>query len=198
MITRLILIRHGTTAWNQQQRYCGCRDIGLSKAGRLQVRRLHYKLQGIKFEGIFSSDLKRAIQTAKIIFKDKKITKLRGLREINFGVIEGLRHSEILRIYGAAYTKWLKRPFRNHLPKAEQMGDFRRRVQAAISVIVRKSRGKTVAVVCHGGTIGVLVSSIVNKMDFWQYVPKAASVTVVESRNGKLRLIKFNDTVWEK
>lgn len=194
MITRLILIRHGTTVWNQEKRYCGCRDVGLSVEGRLQAKKLRRKLKGIKFDCILASDRQRALQTARIIFKGRAIIKVRGLREINFGVLEGLRHKEILRIYGAAYVKWLKSPFRNHIPKAEELGDFKKRVQRAISGIIDKNSGKTVAVVCHGGTIGVLVSGILKTKDFWRYVPKATSVTVLEYAKGRVSLIKFNDT----
>jgi broad specificity phosphatase PhoE len=70
---------------------------------------------------------------------------------------------------------------------------FKKRVVTAINKIVRDNAGKTVAVVCHGGVIGVLMSSFKKSRDFWRYVPKAASITIIEYKKGKPRIKKFND-----
>ena len=194
MATRLTLIRHGITEWNQKKRYCGCRDIGLSREGRLQARRLARKLGAIKFDQVYSSGKKRALQTAGIVFKRVKIFKVSALGEINFGVMEGLRHQEIMKKYPSVYKKWLDDPYQNCIPRAETMEAFKNRVNLAIKKIVRLNTGKDLAIVCHGGVIGIFVCSILKKKNFWRYVPKATSLTVVEYRKGKPRIIKFNET----
>jgi broad specificity phosphatase PhoE len=193
MLTRIFLIRHGTTSWNKQRRYCGCRDISLCDEGKAQARKLHGQLKGISFDAIYSSDRKRVLQTCRIVFNKTKPTRLSALREINFGVLEGLRHSQIMQKYGQLYENWLKDPYKNNLPKAEPMPVFKRRVRTALTKIARINRGKTIAVVCHGGVIGVYISSIKKSRDFWRYVPKATSVTVVEHKRGKPLIRKFND-----
>ena len=193
MATKLILIRHGITSWNKQKRYCGRLDVGLSRQGRGQAEKLARTLKGLPVDKIYCSDKKRALQTCRIIFAGTKFSKEKGLREINFGMLEGLRHKQIMKKYGAVYENWIKDPYRNHIPKAEKMQDFKKRVCACINKIARHNPDKTVALVCHGGVIGIFVSSIHRSKNFWHYVPKATSVTVVKYNNGKPRIAKFNN-----
>ncbi|MFA5156407.1 MAG: histidine phosphatase family protein [Candidatus Omnitrophota bacterium] len=180
MNTRLVLIRHGITAWNKEKRYCGRIDVGLSREGKRQAKKLASALKGIGFDKIYSSDKKRALETCRIVFGKSKFTKVKGLREINFGVLEGLRHKAILKKYGALYENWVKDPHRHHIPKAEKLRDFKERICGQINQICRANPDKTVAVVCHGGVIGIFVSSLLKSRKFWQHIPKPASVTVVE------------------
>ncbi|MDD5692027.1 MAG: histidine phosphatase family protein [Candidatus Omnitrophica bacterium] len=191
MGTKLVLIRHGITEWNKQRRYCGCRDIGLSEQGKTQVLRLRNKFKGFEFDKIYCSDRKRALETRAILFGKRDFVKMEGLREIDFGVLEGLRHDEILKKYSKLYKKWLADPYKGRIPEAEPMRLFKKRVQGAIKKILQANRGKTVAVVCHGGVIAIFVSSLLKSRNFWRYVPSAASVTIIEHRGKGVPL-------WEK
>ena len=186
MVTRLFLIRHGITEWNKQGRYCGCKDVSLSREGRRQVVKLRNKLKDISFDRIYCSDRKRALQTEEILFGKISFTKVKGLREIDFGVLEGLKHGVIMKRYSKVYKEWLADPYKGRIPKAEAMQAFKKRVMGTIKKIIRLNRGKTIAVVCHGGVIGMFVSSILKSRNFWGYVPPAASVTLVESDKGKI------------
>ena len=192
MITRLILIRHGITDWNRQKRYCGRKDISLSSEGKIQAAKLRRRLRSVSFDRVYSSDRKRAMQTARIIFKGFKITRIKGLKELNFGMLEGLTHEEIMKRHALIYQKWLRDPFRNHIPGAEAMGVFKKRVNAAIKKIARFHPGETIAIVCHAGTIAIYVYSILKGRNFWRYVPSAGTITVVEYKNGKPK-IKHRD-----
>lgn len=194
MITRLVLIRHGTTEWNKLGRYCGYKDISLNSQGRAQSARLRNAFKDFKFDRIYSSDRKRALQTSRIIFNGSRITAVGALREINFGVLEGLSHQEIMKKHAGDYKKWLKNPFRNCIPGAEPTNVFKKRVHAITKKITCLNRGRTVAVVCHGGVIGMFVSGILKNKNFWRYVPSAASVTIVKYGKGKPQIEKFNDT----
>ncbi|MDD5729529.1 MAG: histidine phosphatase family protein [Candidatus Omnitrophica bacterium] len=193
MITRIFLIRHGVTSWNRQRRYCGRIDVGLSREGKEQARKLRGQLEKIIFDRIYCSTKKRAQATCGIIFPGRKFTKVLALREINFGALEGLRHDEIMEKYGKVYENWLKDPYKYNIPGAEPISAFKKRINAAVKKIIGLNAGKTVAVVCHGGVIGIFVSSLLKSGDFWKYVPKATSVTVVEYKKNKLSLKKFND-----
>ncbi|MFA6129642.1 MAG: histidine phosphatase family protein [Candidatus Omnitrophota bacterium] len=192
MLTKLILIRHGVTQWNKQKRYCGCRDIGLSSHGKIQAMKLRKRFNGFEFDKVYCSDRKRALQTRTILFGKRDFIKVEELREIDFGVFEGLRHDEILEKYPKLYKDWLADPYKGRIPEAEPMRVFKKRVHAAIKKILQANRGKTIAVVCHGGVIGVFVSSILKSRSFWKFVPSPASVTVVEHNKNKLSLKKFN------
>lgn len=193
-MTRLVLIRHGVTKWNKEKRYCGHKDVGLSNKGRTQVKLLSKRLNAARFDKVYCSNRKRAIQTARILFKRGRIIPRWGLREINFGVLEGLRHEEIMEKYAALYKKWLNDSFKNNIPNGEPMNAFKKRVDTALWNIVRSNPNKTIAVVCHGGVIGIFVNSILKSRNFWRCVPSPASITVVEYKKGKPGLKKFNDT----
>lgn len=194
MVTQIVLIRHGMTEWNKRGRYCGYKDVSLSSQGRAQAERLHKALEDFEFDRIYSSDRKRALQTARIIFNGASIIERTALREIDFGVFEGLTHKEIMKRHADVYGKWLKDPFKNCIPEAEPIAAFKKRVQAAIVKIARANCGKTVAIVCHGGVIGVFVSGIIKNKNFWNHVPSAASMTIVEYKRGRPQIEKFNDT----
>ena len=194
MLTRLVLIRHGITRWNLQRRYCGHNDIPLSWEGKKQARKLRQDLKGVKFDRIYSSVKSRAFQSCRIIFPGSKFTKVRALQEINFGVLEGLYHEVIMKRYGGLYRKWIKDPYNTHIPGLERMQDFKKRVNTAIKNILRLNTGKTIAVVCHGGVIGIILSSILKSRDFWRYVPAAGTISVVDYKNGKAAIIQFNKT----
>jgi len=195
MQTTIYLIRHGVTGWNKKKKYCGYIDVPLSKEGTEQARKLARRIKSVKIDAVYSSNLKRAMRTAQIVFgKTRKIHVIPDLQEINFGVLEGLNHDEILKKYGVIYTKWLHDPYKNHIPKGENINSFQKRVTNAINKIAAANRGKTVAAVCHGGTISVFVTGILKKKDFWKYVPHSTSVTVVEYKNRKPGIKLFNCT----
>jgi broad specificity phosphatase PhoE len=90
-----------------------------------------------------------------------------------------------MKKYHMVYKEWLADPYRGRIPRAETMQVFKKRVMGSMKKIIRLNRGKTVAVVCHGGVIGMFTSSILKSRNFWGYVPKAASVTVIKYKNGK-------------
>lgn len=193
-MTRLVLIRHGATEWNEQGRYCGRKDIGLSRRGKAQIKKLGRSLKAVTFDKVYCSDLRRALQSSRIIFNRTRIVKIKGLREINFGALEGMRHKDIMQKYGKDYENWIKDPRRNRILKTESMPVFKKRVLSAINRIVFLNSGKTVAVICHGGVIGMFVGSLKKSGDFRRYMPAAASMSVVECKNGKFRIKKFNET----
>ncbi len=194
MKTRLYLIRHGITRWNATRRYCGWKDVPLSSDGKAQALRLRTILDGVSFNRMYASDRRRAIQTARILFPRARITKRKGLREINFGVFEGCTGEELSRKYGSVYRRFLRSPFDCRIPRAETLPAFRRRIAAAIKSIVAANEGTTVAVVCHGGAIAVLLSALAKQRVFWRFVPQPASVTIVEYDNGSARMTRFNET----
>jgi broad specificity phosphatase PhoE len=195
MRTKLILIRHGATDWNAQKKYCGYKDVPLNADGRKQARMLRIRLSGIPIDVVYTSDLKRAVRTARLALGAAKMIKVKELREINFGVLEGLSHDQIMKKYPIPYTKWLKDPFKKHsIPQAESMPAFQKRIAKALKKILASNPGKTIAVFCHGGTISVFFTGILKKKGFWRYVPKSTSVSIVEYSDNKPRIKLFNCT----
>ena len=193
MKVRLILIRHGLTKWNLEKRYAGFTDLPLSSRGLSQARRLKRRFKGKLVDKIYVSDRKRAIQTARIIFSRRRVKRVAGLREINFGILEGLTYQEILNKHPLIYSRWLKNPFTVAIPRGERLADFKKRVVNAFNSIISLHPQLTVAVVCHGGVISIFLNHLMNSKDFWKNIPKAGSVTVIEYNRQRARVVLFND-----
>lgn len=192
MTTKLYLIRHGITQWNMLGRYCGYKDVNLSKKGAEQAGKLAVGLKDIRFDSIYCSDRKRALQTKNILFGGRKFTRAGELREINFGAIEGLNHDQIMKKYPQAYKAWLNDPYKGRIPEAETLQAFKKRVLGEIKKILALERGKSVAIVCHGGMIAIFISSILKNKKFWSYVPRPASVSVVDYTGNKFKIKQFS------
>lgn len=194
MATRLILIRHGQTDWNLEKKYCGSMDIELNRRGRRQARCLRKRLKAEVIHKVYSSDRKRALETAKIIFRTKRPEKLADLREMHFGIFEGLTYKEIMKSHPAIYKRWLEDPSSVPIPEAEALNDFKKRVERAFKKIVCLNRNKTIAAICHGGTISIFISAILRKNDFWKQIPHTASLSIVEYRGSKPEIRLLDDT----
>lgn len=193
MTTKLILIRHGATKWNLEKRYTGFSDLCLHYTGIEQAKLLCKRLKNEVIYKIYSSDRKRAIQTAKIIFKDRKIHKSANLRELHFGIFEGLNYKEIMEKYPVIYRKWLDNPFYINIPKGEKIKDFRKRIINSIKKIISANNGKTIAIVSHGGAISIFINHILKSKNFWKTIPGSASLSIVEFNNNKFKIKNLND-----
>lgn len=89
----LWLVRHGQTTWNAQHKIAGWSDVPLTELGREQASGLQAKLRGHSFEGVWASDLQRAIETARLAYGEPRIDA--RLRELNFGEFEGMTWEEL-------------------------------------------------------------------------------------------------------
>ena len=193
MTTKIILIRHGQTDGNAKKQYCGMLDLGLNQNGRLQVEKLGCRLKKDSIQMIYSSDRKRALESARIIFKGRRINKIAGLREINFGIFEGKNHQEIRETNADIYDRWLIDPYNTAVPESENLPDFQERVTRALEKIILANANKTVAIVCHGGTISIVLSRINGSKNFWELIPGSASLNIIEYVNSKAKITLFND-----
>ena len=193
MATKLFLIRHGSTEWNVKKKYCGFVDIALNKKGMTQAKRLHKRLKNETVHKVYSSDRKRAIQTAGIVFKDYDIEKVADLREMHFGIFEGLTYKEIMKKFPRDYKKWIENPFESVIPSGESLNILKKRVVRAFKKIILRHHNQTVAVVCHGGAISAFINHILESKDFWKHIPQSASLSVLEIKNRKIKINNFND-----
>ncbi|MGD0751060.1 MAG: histidine phosphatase family protein [Anaerolineales bacterium] len=151
-MTELCLVRHGQTDWNLQGRYQGQSDVSLNQNGLAQARTLARQIQGQTFAAIYSSDLKRAKETALIIATAMHLPVIfdARLREINQGEWEG----QLVDIIRARYENlWQKRsvdPASLRPPGGETVGELAERIQAALDDIVHLHPGLSVLIVSHG------------------------------------------------
>lgn len=94
----LWLVRHGQTTWNLEGRLTGWTDVPLTAWGQQQARALAPWLAQTTFDGVFSSDLSRAIQTARLAYGEPQEVSA-ALRELEFGQLEGLKWAELPEVY---------------------------------------------------------------------------------------------------
>lgn len=157
--TEILLIRHGETDWNLERRLQGHLDIPLNPEGLRQAEALARHLDGVALDGIFSSDLQRAKQTALPLARRLGIdvTIERGLRERCYGALEGLRYPEAAERYPAAYAALMARDLDARFPAgvhvAETVREFSQRtVDTLLRLLTSASFGR-IAVVTHGGVL---------------------------------------------
>lgn len=192
---KLILIRHGETNYTALGKYCGHKDIPLNKKGMVQADRIWLKLKKTKVDKVYSSDLKRTLQTAKIVFKDKEIFKKKDLREIDFGRFCGLTIKETFRLYPKIYKVWLNKPLDVKMPEGESVADFTKRVLRCFRSISNQNLKKTVAIVSHGGPIRIILLNLLKLgIDrFWDIEQDVAAVNIIEFQNRVPKILKINN-----
>lgn len=156
--TRLLVIRHGETAWNHDHRIQGALDIGLNEAGRAQALLLAQALVEEPLDAVYASDLVRARDTAAAVAEVRGLP-LRldaGLRERRFGIFEGRSFTELEQLYPADTLRWRRRDPDFGPEGGERLVDFYERCVGALARIAAAHRGGSIAVVSHGGVLDCL------------------------------------------
>lgn len=162
-MTRIILIRHGETDHTLAGKYCGASNPPLNARGLRQAGKLRSGLVGIDIEKVYSSDLKRAVQTAAEVFGGRPVEETRDLGEMNFGIFEGLKHDEIMQKQADLYGRWIHSPLTVRIPGGESLEDVSNRVNRKLASFINKHPGKTIAAVSHGGPIRIILCGILNR-----------------------------------
>lgn len=180
----IYLIRHGETEKNTLKKYYGNLDVGLNERGKLQCEYLKEKLKNIEFGKIYTSNMKRAIETANIIFDNRKeyIVKDERLNEMNMGDFEGKSYEELEKLYPKEWKDWCDNWKESSPPKGESYKMFYSRVKDFMEDIL-KEEDNNILIVAHGGVIKSIYTYILGgDFDiFWK----------VSSRNAELSLIKY-------
>ena len=157
--TEIILIRHGETEWNSQQRMQGHSNSDLSSVGQVQIQALGQWMKNAPFDHIYSSDSLRAKQTAEAItqFSGHELKIDLRLREKNLGVFEGLtseeareRHPEVFRLFKTAGSKYV-------IDEGESTQQLQDRALEIVNEIRIKHPEERVLLVTHGGFIRVVM-----------------------------------------
>lgn len=155
-MTELLLIRHGETDFNRALRFQGHVDVPLNVQGRAQAERLAERLRDEPIDGLVSSDLRRARETAEPLLRQRPGLALAtdaAWREQGFGVIEGLTAQEIRQQHPPLWQSWLRHDPDDAPPGGESARDFHARVWRALSALASAYAGRRVVVVTHGGVL---------------------------------------------
>ena len=188
---RVYLVRHGQTYTNLYACHSGWSDVPLTKQGERDALEAGALLKGIKFDRVYSSDLRRAIQTEKIALEGAEAVYSPLLRELNVGFLAGHYVSDCLAKYGEEYVQNKKRydysPYGGETYEmlAERVKRFLKQLE--------ELDGSSVAVFCHEGVIRTMVDLI-----FGFFVPRKSlvcengSVSVIDYQNGSWRVLEWN------
>ncbi len=188
---KIILIRHGQTEWNALHKYQGHTDIQLNELGRQQAARAaqYLKEQG-DVEALYASDLSRTRETAEIIgtkINLPVITDTR-LRELFFGLWEGMTFSEVLAEYREEFDNWHKNTAEFKVPGGESFNELVTRSGLALQEIAANHNG-TVVVVTHGGVIMATLYYLKFANDLWQVGVEPGSISSFGVEKGTMRAL---------
>ncbi len=156
--TRICIIRHGETDWNVEKRIQGHTDVPLNETGRAQALAMAFNAAHHRFHAIYSSDLLRATETARVLAQreDQEVKLLPQLRERHFGLFQGITAAEGAGLNPAAYARYMARDPDYDFETGESLRRFADRVAEGIAWLVRHHSGQTIAAVSHSGVLDVV------------------------------------------
>ncbi|MGC1382032.1 MAG: histidine phosphatase family protein [Candidatus Baltobacteraceae bacterium] len=201
MSVQLTLIRHGPTEWNATRRFQGRSDVPLSVRGRAHAQAIAAALAADPIDRIYSSDLSRALETARILSAARgiEVESDPRLREFDFGKWEGLTWDEIVTAY-PHLTGLGSTAAKRYAPEGgESFEEVRERLRSFLDEIVRADPAANVAVVTHAGPLHAIVSilqlaeadSPPDRLSL-NFTPGGISRIAMEE--GRARIITLNDT----
>jgi alpha-ribazole phosphatase/probable phosphoglycerate mutase len=161
LMVRLILVRHASTTLSEAGRYQGLIDIPLSPRGIEEARGLGRRLNPLAIDQVWSSDLRRARQTAVIALPGRGVRVDPRLRELDFGAFDGFTYQENHRRFEQSFSGWLKNPETTDPPGGEALGELEARVASWLVEVAhdRVAPGDRFHIgVTHGGVIRVAVA----------------------------------------
>ena len=196
-MTKLLLVRHGLTEFNEDRRFMGYSDIELSTAGRRQAERLRDYLADEKIDAVYSSDLKRAVEMAKIVCEGREleIVPCPELRECNYGTCEGLTFSEINDNYPHVAEKCINFTLELEFPEGESFTDFFERTSRFIERLKEHGQSETVMISSHNGPLKVLLCRLLEISDdhWWQLRIDNSSLSIMTTSPRGAVLSRLND-----
>jgi broad specificity phosphatase PhoE len=198
--TTVILVRHGQTAWNVEERFRGRASIPLDETGLAQAEVVaRYILAHWTPDAIYCSPLLRARQTAEKIAQPLQLHERAhpGLLDIDYGAWEGFTPGD-LRDQGweKALEMWYTQPHAAPIPGGEMLQTVRLRAMGALGEIVERHRGETVIVVAHTVVNRLILLGILGLGNerFWHLGQDTCAINVLEFDGQFYKLLKMNDT----
>ena len=198
--TRLFLLRHAEVEARYHKIFGGQIDMELSPRGHEQAAALANYLQTKSFDAIYSSPMKRVQLTLAPLLAGRSVAPviMPGLREVDFGAWTGLGWEEVKTKFNVSAFEWLHQLERGTIPNAESTKTFRARVEPCMQQILRDHPGRRVAVACHGGTIRMILSILLELPlpDMARFEIEYASLTEVHCRPHKTEVQLLNFAPW--
>jgi probable phosphoglycerate mutase len=201
---RLVLLRHGRTAWNHEGRAQGHADVPLDEVGHAQAAAAAPHLAALGPVALWSSDLARARQTASYVEAATGLvaTPDPRLREYDVGMRTGLTLAELADKHPEEHAAWLRTRSWDVVPGAESAAEVTERVVAALrDCLAALEPGETGVVVAHGACLKVSLLALLGlplEADrALVHLDNCGWASVVEQHHGQVRLTSYNQTAPE-
>ncbi len=166
-MARLILLRHGESQWNLENRFTGWVDVPLTPRGVQEARNAGEKLRGFNFDRAFTSVLERANETLRLALdaigqSNIPIEKDKALNERMYGELQGLNKTETAKKYGEAQVKIWRRSYDVRPPGGESLKDTAERVLPYYEHTIKPHLldGETILIAAHGNSLRALIMEL--------------------------------------
>lgn len=200
-MTRIILVRHGQTAWNRVERFRGRADVPLDETGLAQAEATGRRVaQEWRPVAIYSSPLTRAVKTAEAIARhfNLPVQIHTGIADIDYGEWQGLTPDEVKVRWPEIHHAWYNTPHLAHIPGGETLDDLRARGMAAVDELAARHVGQTLVMVGHTviNRIILLGALGLGNDRFWRLRQDTCAINVLEvdAPAGDYTLVSLNDT----
>jgi 2,3-bisphosphoglycerate-dependent phosphoglycerate mutase len=201
-LTKLYFIRHGQSVGNSEGRFGGHTPTPLSLLGQSQAELTAQALQKLRFTAIYSSDLRRAVQTAEPLahLSSLDVETNSAFRERSVGVLEGLTFNEAEKEFPSDYEALITRDIHHVITNGESYAQLLERTTKALGEILEKNIGGRIAIFAHTGTICFMTLKLLGAINEntthtpW-LVTSNCGINKFEFReNNNIRVLSINDT----
>ncbi len=198
MKTRLIFIRHAEAEGNAKREFHGWTDGDITEKGHIQAQKAAERLRDIPIDVLYSSSMKRTLQTAEYISRVKGLPIIRTdkMKEINGGDWEGQKWEELQDRWPVEHDTWENRPHLHRMPNGETMEGFQQRLITEVMKIINANMRKNICIVTHGTAIRAMMCrffgcDLETMLEIEWY--DNTSITVVDYEAGKFQVVLEGD-----
>jgi probable phosphoglycerate mutase len=194
---KLYITRHGTTEWNLEKRLQGWADSPLTEDGRNRAIKLGNSLKDIDFDMIYTSPQERALNTAKLIRRNKntEIKVHNGLKELRYGSWQGMYISDIEKDYPEDYHSYINDPEQYMPEDGESMVDLFQRLNLFLEEISTMNY-QNILIVSHGITIKAIIA-IIKELSWQEFasleIYTGTALNVCELKDGSFEFLLEGD-----
>lgn len=195
---RLILARHGETEWNRERRMMGRTDLPLTPKGQEQVKALGQALAGVTVHAVYSSPLRRAMETAQAVAQHHSlpVTPVDGFMELDAGELDGLTPSEARIGHRPFLEQWSQGDPNLTAPGGESLGQVQERAWAGLEGIMDRHRDDTVVLVSHHFVLVTMTCRALGLplSHFRRLRHSVAGFSILDFAGAEASLVVLNDT----
>ncbi|MEW5944939.1 MAG: histidine phosphatase family protein [bacterium] len=196
-VMRIIIVRHGETAWNLEEVFRGRKDVPLNETGERQVEKLGAALKGEEISVVYSSPLSRSMATSRAVAHARgvEIVQSPELVDISYGEWEGMSNKEVEERHPDVMRRWKQAPGEVKFPGGESLDEVRRRAVGFLEDVLKRHRGQTVVLSTHRVVCKVLVLHCLglDNSRFWNVRQETAAYSVFDYEDSRFILVRHNE-----